>query len=192
MRYYGGIGDGAAEVKLVDDAGNQVTTARLDQVESDMYRWIRLDIAGEASGAVIRVEATNVWLIETAFYDESGNRIPVSEAVELSGGTSFADQGSRASHLVDEQNLIPNAPTFMDEMYFDEIYHARTAYEHLNGLEFYETTHPPLGKLFIAAGIAVFGMDPFGWRVVGTLFGIGMLPVMYLFGRRIFKSLPRF
>ncbi len=191
MRYYGGIGDGAAEVKLVDDAGNQVTTTRLDQVESDMYRWIRLDIAGEASGAVIRVEATNVWLIETAFYDESGNRIPVSEAVELSGGTSFADQGSRASHLVDEQSLIPDAPTFMDEMYFDEIYHARTAYEHLNGLEFYETTHPPLGKLFIAAGIAVFGMDPFGWRVVGTLFGIGMLPVMYLFGRRIFKS-PRY
>jgi len=48
----------------------------------------------------------------------------------------------------------------------------------------YETTHPPLGKIFIALGILVFGMVPFGWRIVGTLFGVAMVPVMYMFGKR--------
>jgi len=27
-------------------------------------------------------------------------------------------------------------------------------------------------------GILVFGMVPFGWRIVGTLFGVAMVPVM--------------
>lgn len=36
------------------------------------------------------------------------------------------------------------------------------------------------------AGIAVFGMNAFGWRIVGTLFGIGMVPILYLFAKRLF------
>ena len=76
----------------------------------------------------------------------------------------------------------------MDEMYFDEIYHARTAYEHLHGMPPYENTHPPLGKVFIMLGVWLFGMNPFGWRIVGTLFGIGMLPLMYALAKRLTKS----
>ena len=48
---------------------------------------------------------------------------------------------------------------------FDEIYHARTAYEHILGMKPYENSHPPLGKLFISLGILAFGMNPFGWRI---------------------------
>ena len=32
--------------------------------------------------------------------------------------------------------------------------------------------HPPLGKWAIALGEAVFGMNPFGWRIVMALFGV--------------------
>ncbi len=81
--------------------------------------------------------------------------------------------------LVDEQEGVPLYPTYYDETYFDEIYHARTAYEHILGLEPYENTHPPLGKLIIAAGIKIFGMNPFGWRFMGALFGVLMLPALY-------------
>mgnify|MGYP007025237109 CR=1 FL=1 len=35
-------------------------------------------------------------------------------------------------------------------------------------------SHPPLGKLIISIGIAMFGMVPFGWRFMGTLFGVLM------------------
>ncbi len=88
--------------------------------------------------------------------------------------------GSRGGEaLVDEQNEAALYPTYYDETYFDEIYHARTAYEHILGLEPYENTHPPLGKLIIAAGIEIFGMNPFGWRFMGALFGVLMLPVLY-------------
>lgn len=40
----------------------------------------------------------------------------------------------------------------------------------------------------MSLGIRVFGMNPFGWRIMGTLFGIGMLPFMYFFGRRLFRG----
>ncbi len=76
----------------------------------------------------------------------------------------------------------------MNGMFFDELYHARTAYEHLHGLSPYENSHPPLGKILIMLGVAVFGMNPFGWRIVGCLLGIAMLPVFYAFAKRMFKS----
>ena len=73
----------------------------------------------------------------------------------------------------------------MDNMYFDEIYHARTAYEMIKHENLYEITHPPLGKGLMSIGIRIFGMNPFGWRFMGTLIGILMLPVMYLLAKRL-------
>ena len=93
-----------------------------------------------------------------------------------------------AQALVDEQQVVPAYTTYENSTYFDEIYHARTAYEHILGLEPYENTHPTLGKLIISLGIRIFGMNPFGWRFMGALFGVLMLPALYhllkqLFGR---------
>lgn len=87
--------------------------------------------------------------------------------------------------LFDEQQFFPERSTFRDSTYFDEIYHARTAYEYIHGLYSYENTHPPLGKIFISLGIRIFGMNPFGWRIMGTLFGIAMVPLLYIFARRL-------
>lgn len=69
-----------------------------------------------------------------------------------------------------------------------EIYHARTAYENIEGVYPYEISHPPLGKLIIAIGIELFGMTPFGWRFSGVLFGVLMLPVLYMLLKRMFGS----
>jgi len=90
--------------------------------------------------------------------------------------------------LFDEQEMCPKRSTFRDSTYFDEIYHARTAYEFLHDLNTYEWTHPPLGKIFISIGVYLFGMNPFGWRIIGILFGIFMLPVLYAFALRFFKK----
>lgn len=89
--------------------------------------------------------------------------------------------------MFDEQDMIPERTSFMNSTYFDEIYHARTGYEFVHGLDVYEWTHPPLGKDLIALGIALFGMTPFGWRCVGTFFGVLMIPVIYIFARRFLK-----
>ena len=50
------------------------------------------------------------------------------------------------------------------DMYFDEVYHARTAFELLAEREPYEWTHPHLAKEIMALGILAFGDD----RVVGN------------------------
>jgi len=50
------------------------------------------------------------------------------------------------------------------DMYFDEVYHARTAFELLAQREPYEWTHPHLAKELMALGIVAFGDD----RVTGT------------------------
>jgi len=90
--------------------------------------------------------------------------------------------------LFDEQELVQSTVTYRNGMIFDEKYHARTAYEHTEGMEPYEISHPPLGKLLISLGIGIFGMNPFGWRFMGTLFGVAMIAVMYVLAKRIFKN----
>ena len=77
---------------------------------------------------------------------------------------------------------------FLNSSYFDEIYHASTAWEHLHGIWPYEISHPPLGKEILSLGILLFGMTPFGWRFSGTLVGILMLPAMYRFLKRLFGT----
>ena len=88
----------------------------------------------------------------------------------------------------DEQALYPQYTTYYEGTMFDEVYHARTAYEFVHRLPVYEITHPPLGKLLISIGIRLFGMTPFGWRLVCALLGTAMVPLMYLFARRIFRQ----
>lgn len=90
--------------------------------------------------------------------------------------------------LFDEQELFVREPTYYDETMFDEVYHGRTAYEFLHGLSIYENTHPPLGKSIISIGIALFGMNPFGWRFMCALFGTLLIPLMYLFARKMFRG----
>ena len=88
--------------------------------------------------------------------------------------------------LVDE--TVPDRSTWHNSTYFDEIYHARTAKEHIDGVYPYEVTHPPLGKLLMGIGIRLFGMTPFGWRFTGTLFGVLMLPILYVFLKNMFRK----
>ncbi|MDY2699141.1 MAG: phospholipid carrier-dependent glycosyltransferase [Lachnospiraceae bacterium] len=90
--------------------------------------------------------------------------------------------------LFDEQDMFPEVKTYMTGTMFDEVYHGRTAYEFLHGLTTYETTHPHLGKILISLGVAIFGMTPFGWRFMPVIFGIMILPLMYLFAKKMFRS----
>ena len=96
--------------------------------------------------------------------------------------------GENATRLVDEQEMIKLPITQKNGAYFDEMYFVRTAKEHLHLEEPYEWTHPPLGKLIIAGGILCFGMNPFGWRILGVLAAAAMIPIIFLFGKRMFKS----
>ena len=111
-------------------------------------------------------------MFELSLRDAAGNPLPVT--------TTAGDPG-----LFDEADLVPDTISQLNSMYFDEIYHGRTGYEQLHKMPVYETTHPPLGKDLIMAGIALFGMTGFGWRFSGTLFGVLLVPLAWCFARRL-------
>lgn len=91
--------------------------------------------------------------------------------------------------MFDEQDLVAKRPTVLNSTYFDEIYFPRTALEQLEHRDIlYENTHPPLGKTLMTIGIGIFGMTPFGWRIMGALFGAAMIPLMYILAKRFFKE----
>jgi len=113
---------------------------------------------------------------------EVGFRGPDRELLPIHGISAGAEA------LVDEQQWVPLYRSFMNSTYFDEIFHPRAGYEHIHGLRTWENTHPPMGKNFIAMGIRVFGMTPFGWRFSGALFGVLMVPLLYAFARLLLKS----
>ncbi len=48
--------------------------------------------------------------------------------------------------------------------------------------------HPEVGKWLIGAGEAVFGMDPFGWRIASAIVGTLMVMVMVRTARRLTGS----
>ncbi len=125
---------------------------------------IRLtNLSGEASVA------------ELVFQDEGGElQIP--------------EYGSEREALFDEADTFPEELDYRSSVYFDEKIYSRTAYEFLNGLTAREVTHPPLGKILISIGTLLFGTTPFGFRFMGALVGILMLPFVYLLGRDIGKS----
>ena len=58
------------------------------------------------------------------------------------------------------------------EPYFDEVHYLPAARELLAGGAYINREHPLLGKTFIAAGIALFGDTPLGWRFFPLLAGV--------------------
>ncbi len=90
--------------------------------------------------------------------------------------------------LFDEPDTFCGRFTWQAGTVFDESVFARTAYEFLQGEPAFEDTHPPLGKLLIAAGIAVFGMHPFGWRIAGVIAGTALLALLWRFAARVTRD----
>ncbi len=97
------------------------------------------------------------------------------------------------------------------EFSFDETYYAKDAFSYLrfgyerayvdsaNGLLLKGQTnvltsspefvvHPPIGKWAIALGEAVFGMNPFGWRIVMALLGVWAVAIVHRTMLRLSRS----
>lgn len=154
-----------------NDAGKDIYP--LEQTYSDLFKWRDFDVDGGFTAKYVFIGATKtpIELCELAVYDNMGMLVSATGAPKL----------------FDEQEKVPEeGATYLNGMYFDEIYHGRAALETLRGVYPYETVHPPLGKTLIAVGISIFGMTPFGWRFMGTLFGVAMLAALYVLLKNMF------
>ena len=149
----------------------------------DSFVWKELN--EDTMASLIKLEALEegMDLKEIAIY-EKGSREPI-KGLKILEDTTKDHVGN---NLIDEQQYAQYEGNYKNQTIFDEICYPRTGYEYLNNMMGFEYTHPPLGKIFIALGIKIFGMTPFGWRIVGTLFGTAMIPAMYLFSKKLFKD----
>ena len=173
MMLYPGVGMGSYAI-TESETGlefNPLLTFEQDHVA--VLKWTSLSPFTKIPPRYLRITCVSgqPWLGEVVLLDGDGQPIPIT---------------CTEPALCDEQELCPVFPYYMNSSYFDEIYHARTAWEHLHGIWPYEITHPPLGKIIMGLGITLFGMTPFGWRFSGTLFGLLMLPLLYVFLKKLF------
>ena len=174
MLIYTGIGQGSYTFEFSADGEHWQYASAFEQGHADLLKWQEPELSAAADTAVRYVRITGsgpAELGEVALFNEYGDQLPIRSA---------------CTELCDEQALVPPEPSYLNSSYFDEIYHARTAWEHLRGIYPYEVSHPPLGKLILSIGISLFGMTPFGWRFMGTLFGVLMLPLLYVFTKKLF------
>jgi len=135
------------------------------------YRWNCIDVNATTHEVLLAVTQGEMMLNEIRFFNQK-KLIPFN---------------SESKMLNDEPNSKIDT-TFKEGMYFDEIYHGRTAFEILNDIPVYETTHPYLGKIIIGGGIELFGMSPYGWRFMNVIFGAFFIFVTYYFALLMFKK----
>lgn len=202
LTYYGGICNSTFTVATSDDGTTWSEEQLAEYDQGQIFKWLWFTpVEQTENGKFTRLESgyplltaryvrltaqkAGLVLSEVGFLDEDGNALPVA-SVESFGGVE--GRAGDPALLADEQNTVPAYPSYYNSMYFDEIYHARTGYEFEHGMTPYETTHPPLGKVLIMLGIHLFGMTPFGWRCMGALVGVLMLPAMYLMIKQLLKK----
>lgn len=174
LRQFTGARFGKYDLAVSNDNINYSSLGELEQKK--VFAWQDVEINQGFRYLAIREHGKKGEIGEVGLYDKAGNRLNVIGLNEES------------LLLVDEQEVVPSEISYMNTTYFDEIYHARTAYEYIHGMQIYEWTHPPLGKLIMTIPIMILGMTPFAYRVMGNLVGILMLVIIYIFAKRMFKK----
>lgn len=80
------------------------------------------------------------------------------------------------------------------ELVFDEVYYVDGAKDLLahgvevDGANAEFIVHPPIGKWAIAAGIKIFGDNPYGWRAAAAAVGTLSILLVFLIAQRLFNS----
>jgi dolichyl-phosphate-mannose-protein mannosyltransferase len=158
----------------VEHKTNRVFTWKLDEktVEARYMRFTTI--------------STGYRLYEAAFFT-TGVNVPITVMNIKPGDLIGTESEGSGFEVFDEQQWAPYRPDYRNGMYFDEIYHGRTAYEFIEIMEPYENTHPPLGKVILAIGVKMFGMTPYGWRFMAGVFGTLMVPIFYAAARGMFQ-----
>ena len=173
------------------DAAGFAPDYAVGQGYADLFKWLEITPENPQYARYLRLtgraDSQILELGELALYTgaDPAERIRLEVTPGVGGGTGELVADGCAG-LFDEQDTVPQQPDWTNSTYFDEIYHARTAYEHIRGIYPYEISHPPLGKLILGLGIRMFGMTPFGWRFMGALLGVAMVPLLSVFLKNLF------
>ena len=155
------------------------------QYSEDYYKWHEVNVGQTTQYLEFNFSQAggyNTIIAEIAVIDQNNHQVTIQSINDLGSGNL------NLPNLIDEQNMVQYPSDYMQNTYFDEIYFVRTAEQYLHSQLPYEWTHPPLGKLIQASSLLVFGFNPFGWRIMGVIFATLMIPLIYLFGKKMFGT----
>ena len=155
------------------------------EYSEDYYKWHEVSIGQTTQYLEFNFSKAGGYdttIAEIAVIDQNNHQVTVQSINDIGSETP------NLHNLIDEQNLVTYPSDYMQNTYFDEIYFVRTAEQYLHSQIPYEWTHPPLGKLIQASSLLVFGFNPFGWRIMGVIFATLMIPLIYLFGKKMFGT----
>ncbi len=197
---YVGLGAGSYLLELSADGRTWSPGLRVGQESIfGLVEWRSLPLRGSARYLRATAERPGLLLGEIAAFgpdrrplaaagtSTGWNPVPEPTGPNAGGENPYgtALPAGLPQYLFDEPGAAVYTPTNRSGMYFDETYFARSAWEGMLGLPVTETTHPPLGKLLMQAGLTLFGVTPFGWRFAGALAGSLSVPALYLLARRL-------
>ncbi len=74
------------------------------------------------------------------------------------------------------------------QLVLDEQHYVTDARNIIQNHEDLRPEHPPLAKLFVVAGIEIFGDNPIGWRLFSVLFGTILIVLFYFTCRKLGMS----
>ena len=174
VRYFNGSETGSFSVIASTDGVTYKEIATLEAKSS--FAWEDLVLNENIKYLKLVSKSANSYIGEMQLYNKYGEKVYA---------TASDDQ---SLVVVDELGSVPAQISYLNSSYFDEIYFARSAYEYVNGIDAMEWVHPPLGKLIMAIPILLFGMSTFTYRLMGTIAGVLMIPVLYILAKKMFKS----
>lgn len=174
IRYYTGPSTGDFTLMISSDGSNYHNLG--DFSSTSVFAWEDLAIEETVKSIMFITNTTGTYLGDVQLYNNYGEKILVK---------ATSDQ---AAVIVDELQKVPANISHLNSTYFDEVYFARSAYEYTHGLDAMEWVHPPLGKLLMSIPILLFGFSPFTYRLMGTIAGIIMIPVIYILAKKLFKD----
>jgi dolichyl-phosphate-mannose-protein mannosyltransferase len=73
------------------------------------------------------------------------------------------------------------------DIYFDETWYVPAARALLKNGEILRPEHPPLAKMLMEAGIAIFGDNPIGWRAMSALAGAVTLTAVFAWSHALLR-----
>lgn len=174
IRFYSGVDFGSYSLYVSYDGVNYAEPLTIKT--NKVFAWQDFRLTGDFEYIKLAGDKAGIYLGEITLYDDLGNKLELTPI----------DDNSKL--ILDEQDTVPEEISYLNSTYFDEIYFARTAYEHQHNLPIYEWTHPPLGKLLMAIPMLFMGMTTFAYRLMGNIAGILMIPTMYVFAKMMFKE----
>ncbi|MEW5757520.1 MAG: phospholipid carrier-dependent glycosyltransferase [Pseudomonadota bacterium] len=183
---YDGVLDGRLVAQYQASGGWQpLFKAEKPEVElTEFYKVLEKKVDDPAPIERVRLELSgeNAEILELGFFGVQGQLLNPSQLI-VRDQYGERPMAPREHALFDEPETLRLGGGYMRSTYFDEIYHGRTALEFIRDIMPYENTHPPLGKILIGLGIRAFDMTPFGWRVMGAVFGASMVWLLFFGGR---------